>query len=152
MNNYFVSFENNDSAFFYNGNFITDRNTAMNIIEKINNFYNKITDDEINAFNENAKSEWLKSMETKPVSIQQKRLKNEEYIKKYDSAYCSLSLQEIENLYENEKMFEAELIDMREIRYPLIVTFYKSEKPVYIGVNSLKLDKYVSDKRDQFEF
>jgi len=88
----------------------------------------------------------------KPVSIEQKRIEYEEYLERYDNAYCSLSIQEIDNLYDQEKMFEANLIDSREIRYPLIVTFYRAEEIIYIGINSKKLDKYVSSKNEQLLF
>lgn len=152
MEKFITCVEDEHKAFFQDGKYITDKESAFNLIEKIKRFYDITPSKDIKEYNEKVRAELVEKLEIEHLSDRDKIYENSKFVEKYDSTHFSLSLEEIENLYENEKVFEAELIDMREIKYPLIVTFYKNNEIVEIGFTQSKFDRYIAGKRNEIEF
>lgn len=153
MQNYGTYFEHDDIAYFTEfNNVVMSREKALELIEKLEKFYKTVTDTEIENHNRLEIEKLNAEIFQEPKSEKQKLVENSEFVERYDSYISENTFEEIEELYEHKKMFEADLIDMRKLVYPLIVIFYKGNTPFEMGYTKSKLDRYIANKRNEITF
>ncbi len=153
MQKFNMCVENEEDAFFQNGQLIiTEKDEALKLIEKLQKFYNNNDNEYIKKHNNKIIEQWENEIENNSKTEAEKIKENSEFVMRYDSTMFEDSLESIELLYEKEKIFESKVIDMREIKYPLIVSFYNNGELVEIGYTASKLDRYLSSRRNDVDF
>jgi hypothetical protein len=146
--------ENDENTiYFSNGNNILAKEEAYLLIEKCQRFYQNISSEEIEAVNKHWDNEREQEMSMSvKKSIVEREEEERRYAEKYDNASCSMSEDEIMNFYQENAIPESKINNLDRINYPLIVVFYKNEKPIYAGTNKIFLERYVFTKRQTLDF
>lgn len=145
--------EYKDINFFADGHgFVMEKEEALIAIEKLIRFYeNPIFDIQKNNKNilDSYNQEQLDSKERSREDYQEELKKFEQM---YDSSNCSLDPTALFDLYNDKKLFDGKVIDLRNINNSVVVTLYKNDSIVFSDVSDKEFDKFIAKKRQKIDF